>query len=472
MDIKNIKAIVLAAGKGTRMKSKHPKVLHQILGKTLLGRVLDSIGFMTDENKYIVLGHQIEKVRGYLDSAGKADVKSVIQEPQLGTGHAVFQVFNELINFDGTVVVLCGDTPLLTEDTVREFVNNHISSGSDLSILSADLVNPTNYGRIIRGMEGTVIKIVEEKDATPDQKKITEINSGVYCLQWQTIAPSFLELKTNNAQGEYYLTDIVEWATNKELIVNAHMLATENEIFGINSKADLAQATRLLSQQTINNLMANGVNIVDPENTWISPETEVEADCTILPGCYIEGTNYLGADSVIGPHTYISGDVVLGENNKVMMSRLSKVKTGDNVSIGPFAHLRDDVILGNNDRIGNFVEVKKSVIADNTNAAHLSYIGDAELGSEVNIGAGTITANYDALTKIKSKTIIKDKVKIGSNTVLVAPVTINESGFIAAGSVITKEVPQCSLAIARSKQANYEGWVEKKLKAKETVASK
>lgn len=472
MDIKNIKAIVLAAGKGTRMKSKHPKVLHKILGKALLERVLDSISFITDENQYIVLGHQVEKVRNYLNDNNRENVKSVIQEPQLGTGHAVFQVFNDLINFDGTVIVLCGDTPLLNEQTVKEFVNKHLASGSDLSILSADLQNPANYGRIIRGMEGTVMKIVEEKDANPDQKKITEINSGVYCLNWQKIAPSFLELKTNNAQGEYYLTDIVEWTANKELVVNAHKLATENEIFGINSKADLAKALKLLNKQTLTKLMANGVNIIDPENTWISPETEVEADCTILPGCYIEGTNYFGADSVIGPNTYITGDVVLGENVSVTMSKLSKVKTGDNVKIGPFAHLRDNVILGNNNRIGNFVEVKKSTIGDKTNAAHLSYIGDAELGSEVNVGAGTITANYNALTRVKSKTILKDKVKIGSNTVLVAPVTINESGFIAAGSVITKEVPQGSLAITRNKQSIIEGWVDKKLKTKETVASK
>ncbi|MGD9580263.1 MAG: bifunctional UDP-N-acetylglucosamine diphosphorylase/glucosamine-1-phosphate N-acetyltransferase GlmU, partial [Vampirovibrionia bacterium] len=253
-------------------------------------------------------------------------------------------------------------------------------------------------------------------------------------------------------------------ATNKELKVNAHILADEDEIFGINSKTDLASADKKMTSRKIKELLNSGVNIVSPENTFISPETTIEADCTIYPGCYIEGTNHISTDSEIGPNTYITGNVELGTNNTIVMSKLSNVKTGNNVKIGPFAHLRDEVIINDNVRIGNFVEVKKSTISNNTNAAHLTYIGDAEIGSEVNIGAGTITANYDALLKVKSKTVIKDKVKIGSNTVLVAPVTINESGFVAAGSVITKDVQENSLAITRAKQTNLEGWVDKKLK--------
>lgn len=466
MDNKNIKAVLLAAGKGTRMKSKYPKVLHEVLGKTLLERVLDCIDFIKGEDIFVVLGHQASTVEKHLENNNKNGINCLIQEPQLGTGHAVFQAFNHLINFDGTIIILCGDTPLLTKETIQEFIIKHVSSGSDLSILSTDVKNPANYGRIVRGMEGSVIKIVEEKDSTPEEKKITEINTGVYCLEWSKIAASFLELNTSNAQGEYYLTDIVEWATNKELKVNAHILADEDEIFGINSKSDLASAVKKMTSRKVRELLESGVNIVDPENTYISPETTIEPDCTIYPGCYIEGNNHISTDSEIGPNTYITGNVEIGANNKVIMSKLSNVKTGKNVSIGPFAHLRDNVIISNDVRIGNFVEVKKSTISNNSNAAHLSYIGDTEVGSEVNIGAGTITANYDALLKVKSKTIIKDKVKIGSNAVLVAPVTINESGFIAAGSVITKDVPENSLAITRSKQSNLEGWVGKKLKKK------
>ena len=471
MHNKNIKAVLLAAGKGTRMKSKYPKVLHKVLGKTLLERVLDCIEFLNNEDIYVVLGHQLELVENHLHSLDKDKINCVIQEPQLGTGHAVFQVFNHLINFDGTLIILCGDTPLLTDKTIKKFIELHISSASDLSILSADLLNPASYGRIVRGMEGSVIKIVEDKDATKEEKRISEINAGVYCLEWNKIAPAFLELNTSNSQGEYYLTDIVEWATNKELIVNAHKLTDEDEIFGINSKADLAEATKRMRDRKVQTLLANGVNIVDPENTWISPETQIEQDCTILPGCYIEGNNYISSNTQIGPNVYITGNVETGENNTITMSKLANVKTGHDVTIGPFANIRDKVVIGNKVRIGNFVEVKKSTIGNNTNAAHLSYIGDAELGNEVNIGAGTITANYDSLLKIKSKTVIKDKAKIGSNTVLVAPVTVNESGFVAAGTVVTKDVPESSLAIARQKQSNMQGWVDRKLRKKETITS-
>ncbi|MGD9581521.1 MAG: sugar phosphate nucleotidyltransferase, partial [Vampirovibrionia bacterium] len=293
MDNKNIKAVLLAAGKGTRMKSKYPKVLHTVLGKTLLGRVLDCIDFIKSEDIFVILGHQADTVKEHLQQNNKEEINCLLQEPQLGTGHAVFQAFNHFINFEGTVIILCGDTPLLTKNTIQEFIIKHVSSGSDLSILSTIVKNPTNYGRIVRGMEGSVIKIVEEKDSTPEEKKIDEINTGVYCLEWSKIAPSFLELNTSNAQGEYYLTDIVEWATNKELKVNAHILADEDEIFGINSKTDLASAVKKMTSRKIKVLLNSGVNIVSPENTFISPETTIEADCTIYPGCYIEGTNHI-----------------------------------------------------------------------------------------------------------------------------------------------------------------------------------
>lgn len=471
MEKNNIKAVILAAGKGTRMKSKYPKVLHKIFGKTLLDRVIDSLDGLKVDESFIIVGHQAQLVQESLEKYSDKKMSCLIQEPQLGTGHAVYQVFNNLINFEGTVVILCGDTPLLTKKTIHKFIEKHISLASDLSILSAELEDPTNYGRIVRGLEGSVMKIVEEKDTDDNQKKITEINTGVYCIEWHKIAPAFLELNTDNAQGEYYLTDIVEWANEKDLNVNAHNLAEKEEIFGINSKADLAEATRMMNQRKLDELFINGVTILDPNNTWISPETDIEADCTILPGCYINGTNYISEGSVIGPNVYIDGLVNIGHNNNITMSKLSQVSTGDNCTIGPFAHLRNEVVLADNVRIGNFVEVKNSTIQSKTNAAHLAYIGDSELGSEVNIGAGTITANYNALTREKSKTIIKDKVKIGSNAVLVAPVTIEESANVGAGSVITKDVPQGALGLTRAKQINFEGYVDKKLKSIEKNCS-
>jgi len=470
VESKIIKAVVLAAGKGTRMKSNCPKVLHKIMGKTILERTLESIRDIHTSEIFLIIGHQADLVKEKVQNFDlDTKLTCIMQNKQLGTGHAVYQVFNELINFEGTILVICGDTPLLTKNTISKFVIEHSTTASALSILSTKVKNPVNYGRIVRGMEGSVRKIVEEKDATISEKKINEINTGVYCIEWQKIAPAFLELNSNNAQGEYYLTDIVEWATTRELNVNAHMLAEESEIFGINSRADISTATMLLNIKKIEQLMASGVTIVDPSNTWISDETEIEPDCTILPGCYIEGANYIKSNTVIGPNVYISGNVHIGFECNVTMSKLSKTIIGDHCTIGPFAHLRDQVIIDNNVRIGNFVEVKKSKIKCNTNAAHLSYIGDSELGSEVNIGAGTITANYDSLLKVKNKTVLKDKVKIGSNTVLVAPVTINEGANVAAGSVITKDVPEYSLAIARGRQAIIDDWVNKKLKEKENI---
>jgi bifunctional UDP-N-acetylglucosamine pyrophosphorylase/glucosamine-1-phosphate N-acetyltransferase len=293
--------------------------------------------------------------------------------------------------------------------------------------MSAIFENPTNYGRIIRNADGTLNSIVEEKDANLEQKAVKEVNAGIYCLNWAKIKPAFSQLKSNNAQGEYYLTDIIKWANEQGLKVDAYTLKNNEEIFGINSKTHLAEATKLLNRRVIQKHLDNGVTIVDPEATWISPETEIEADTVIYPSCYITGKN----------------------------------KIGRNCKIGPLAHLRGDVVLENDVKIGNFVEVKKTTIKANTNACHLSYLGDSEIGSRVNIGAGTITANYNPLTKVKSKTVIADDVKIGSNSVLVAPVNIEDGANVAALSVITKDIPAWSLAITRAPLKVLEGWVSK-----------
>jgi len=427
-----LKSIILAAGKGTRMKSETPKVLHEIFNKTLLGYVIEGVNDtgMADEN-IVIVGHQAEKVEEYINSNYK-NAKTVLQSPQLGTGHAVSMVLPLLENYDGEVIILCGDTPLITSETIKDFVEFHRREKADLTVMSAIFDDPTNYGRIIRNPDGSLNSIVEEKDATPEQKGINEVNAGIYCLNWAKIKPAFKDLKTNNAQGEYYLTDIVKWAggvnEDKSLKTMAYTLKNNEEIFGINSKANLAEAAKLLNKRIIKKHLDNGVTIIDPDSTWISPETEIEADTVIYPSCYIEGKN----------------------------------KIGKNCKIGPFAHLRGDVILQNNVKIGNFVEVKKTTIKSNTNACHLTYLGDSEIGSGVNIGAGTITANYNPLTKVKSKTIIKDNAKIGSNSVLVAPVTIEEGANVGAVGVITKNIPAWALAITRSPLKIIEGWVKSK----------
>lgn len=413
--MKNINAIILAAGKGTRMKSETPKVLHKIFDKTLLGYVIDAINKTNlVEKSFVIVGHQAEEVEKFV-TQNYNNASTALQMPQLGTGHAVSMVCPQLEIFDGEVIILCGDTPLITEKTLKDFIEFHKSQKSDLTVMSAIFDDPTNYGRIVRDGD-KLASIVEEKDASPAQKKIREVNAGIYCLNWPKIKPAFSQLTSNNAQGEYYLTDIISWGKNKGLNINAFVLDNNEEIFGINSKAHLAEATKMLNQKTINKHLENGVTIVDPATTWISIDTEIGADTVIYPSVYITGKN----------------------------------KIGKNCKIGPFAHLRGDVELEDNVKIGNFVEVKKSKIASNTNACHLTYIGDSELGNNVNIGAGTITANYNHFTKAKNKTIIKDDASIGSNSVLVAPVEIGEGSNVGAGTVVTKDVVDKALAVARA----------------------
>ena len=423
----DIKAVILAAGKGTRMKSETtPKVLHQIMGKTLLGYVMDNVKNFVSE-QFVIVGHHADEVEKFVKD-NYLNAKTVLQSPQLGTGHAVSMVCPQLEEYDGLVLILCGDTPLVKEKTLKEFINFHKSSNSDITVMSTIFENPTNYGRIIREDDNSLKCIVEEKDATPIQKAVKEVNAGIYCLDWQKVKDAFSQLKSNNAQGEYYLTDIISWGKNQNLNVNAYILEDSDEIYGINSRQNLATATKIMNKRNLEKYMTEGVTIVDPDSTWISEDTQIGQDTIIYPATYIEGKN----------------------------------KIGKNCKIGPCAHLRGGVEVCDNVKVGNFVEVKKSKISSNTNVGHLSYIGDAELGERVNIGAGTITANYNPLTKIKSKTVIKDDVKIGSNSVLVAPVTLEEGSNVGAGGIITKNIPSWALAITRAPLKILENWVRGK----------
>lgn len=424
----DIKAVVLAAGKGTRMKSiTTPKVLHEIMGKTLLGYVLDNVKNFTSE-EFVIVGHHAQEVEDFVKN-NYENAKTVLQSPQLGTGHAVSMVCPQLENYDGLILILCGDTPLVREETLKKFVDFHTMNNSDLTVMSTLFDNPHGYGRIIRDTDNSLKCIVEEKDATSDQKAVKEVNAGIYCLNWGKIKDAFSQLKSNNAQGEYYLTDIISWGKDKGLNVNAYILDDSDEIYGINSRLNLAEAAKMMNRRNLEKYMTDGVTIVDPESTWISEDTEI------------------GQDTIVYPFTYIAG----------------KNKIGKSCKIGPCAHLRGGVEILDNVKVGNFVEVKKAKISSNTNVGHLSYIGDAELGERVNIGAGTITANYNPLTKSKSKTILEDDVKIGSNSVLVAPVTVEEGANVGAGGIITKHVPAWSLAITRSPLKFLENWVKKQL---------
>ncbi len=420
-----LKSIILAAGKGTRMKSETPKVLHKIMGKSILGYVLDNIKNFSDE-AFIIIGHQAEEVEEFVKS-NYAAYKTVLQTPQLGTGHAVSVVCPYLENYSGQVIILCGDTPLIKEKTLQNLLDYHNQTNSDITVLSAIFENPANYGRIIRGHDNSIKYIVEEKDATTEEKSVKEVNAGIYCVNWEKIKPAFSQLKTNNAQGEYYLTDIVKWGKSRNLKVSAYTLENNEEIYGINSRENLANATKIMNNRKLRELMENGVTITDPTSTWISEDTEIGQDTIIYPSTYLEGKN----------------------------------KIGKNCKIGPFTHFRGEVEVADNVKIGNFVEVKKSKIGPNTNAGHLSYIGDSELGSNINIGAGTITANFNPINNVKSKTILKDNVKIGSNSVLVAPVTVEEGANVAAGTIITKDIKAWALAITRAPIRIIENWVKK-----------
>ena len=421
---KKIKSIILAAGKGTRMKSETPKVLHKIFNKEILGYVLgaaNNTGKVTEN--YVIVGHCAQEVEDYV-TKNYNNAKCRLQSPQLGTGHAAYQAYEDLKGFDGDVLILNGDIPLLTSETLLKFIDTHRKNNAALTVMSAIFENPYNYGRIVRDENGNLKAIVEEKDTTDEQKTIKEINTGVYILDWQKVHEAFLNLDSNNAQHEYYLTDIVKWTINQGLKAQSYVMENNEESYGINSKKQLAEAAKILKNRVMDKLFEQGVTIVDPDTTYISPETEIEADVIIYPCTYIEGKN----------------------------------KIAKGCKIGPFARLRGDVELGEGVKIGNFVEIKKSKIKAHTNVCHLSYVGDSILGSNVNIGAGTITANYNHITKEKFQTVIDDNASTGSNSVIVAPAHIGENASIGAGSVISKDVEANALGLTRAPLRIIKDW--------------
>lgn len=461
----SFRAIVLAAGKGTRLKSKMPKVLHPLMKKPLLKRVLETLDCLSVEQACTIVGHQAETVLSLLETWQFSFAHTtVVQEPQLGTGHAVLQVKAQLPEwngFDGMVLILSGDVPLIQASSLKKLLATHQDDKNALTVLSSTLANPFGYGRILLDGNQCVKAIVEQKDATPEEQAVKQVNTGIYCLNWKRVAPFMDQLSSNNAQGEFYLTDLIALSVKAGERVGMCLLDDPDEMLGVNARQDLAKCHRVLNQRTMDQLMSNGVTIVSPESTVISPEVSIAADTTILPGCILEDDITIGSNCLIGPYTTMSGTVRVGDNVKIMQSSVRDSDIGSFVNIGPYAQLRDDVKLADYVNIGNFVEIKQSEIDHHTNAAHLSYIGNATLGRDVNIGAGTITANYDPVRDIKSDTRIENNAKVGSNSVLIAPITVEENASVAAGSVVTQTVPANSLAVARGRQTNIENWVTK-----------
>jgi bifunctional UDP-N-acetylglucosamine pyrophosphorylase/glucosamine-1-phosphate N-acetyltransferase len=455
----NLSVIVLAAGLGTRMRSEVPKVLHPLCGKPVLHYVLEALSPLKPEEIIVVVNKSHKELKDYLGER----VKIAIQDKALGTGHALKAGLKELKD-SGTVLVINGDTPLIKAETLKTFIKLHSKDRNSLSLLSFFPSDPSAYGRIIRNGNGKVIAIKEKTDLTPEELNIREVNSGIYLMEPHVLSLVNL-IKKNPLKGEYYLTDIVSITIKKGLKVDAYCLGDETEFMGINTRKELSTASAIMRKRINENLMLQGVTMIDPENTYIESDVKVGMDTTIYPGVFIEGKTTIGKNCIIHSNVRIVnsviGDGVTIKDSSVIEDSVIK----DNVTIGPFAHLRPGSVISENVKIGNFVEIKKSIIGEGTKAMHLSYIGDAEVGRNVNIGAGTITCNYDGFKK--HKTIIEDNVFIGSDTQLVAPVKVSKGAYIGAGSTITKDVPPECLAITRTPQRHIPDWVKKRKKGKD-----
>jgi bifunctional UDP-N-acetylglucosamine pyrophosphorylase/glucosamine-1-phosphate N-acetyltransferase len=450
----NFKAIILAAGKGTRMKSKYPKVIHKVCGKEMVNHIIDVSKKSGVSDTVVILGHESEKVKDVLPK----DTMIAMQTEQLGTGHAVMMA-KDYIKDEDTILVLCGDTPLIKEETLKKLFDYHLENKYHATVLTTIVDNPTGYGRIIRDENKDLLKIVEQKDATEEEKLAKEINSGIYCFNGKSLRESLNKLDNNNAQGEYYLTDTIKIIRDSGCKVGAFEGSTIEELMGVNSRVELSIAEEIMRKR-INELhMVNGVTIIDTKSTYIESDVKIGNDTIIYPGAMIGTNSIIGSNCIIGMNTSITNSII-GNGTEVISSVVIDSKVGENTNIGPFAYLRPNSNIGNNVKIGDFVEVKNSTIEDDSKASHLSYIGDAHVGKNVNIGCGVVFANYDGKNKFKS--IVKDDAFIGSNSNLVAPVTIEEKGYVATGSTITDTVPAGALAVARARQVNKEGWRAKK----------
>lgn len=450
--MKELAAVILAAGKGTRMKSALPKVLHKVGGKAMVEQVLNTVKAIPTKRNVVIYGFGGEAVRAYLGE----QAEYVLQAEQNGTGHAVQQAEALLGSYEGTLLVLCGDTPLIRRETLQSLLEMHEGTAASATVLTAAMPDPTGYGRIIRNEAGQVLRIVEQKDGKPEELAVKEVNTGIYAFDSKQLWPALKNLSSDNAQGELYLTDVIGILVAEAKVVSAYMTTDFEETLGVNSRVQLAEAEGILRHRKNVELMDAGVTIIDPTSTYVDTSVVVGKDTILYPGTILQGSTVVGENCEIGPHTRLY-NVKVGDSVLIHMSYAHDCEVQARADVGPYVHLRPDTVIGEQVHIGNFVEVKNSIVGKGTKFPHLSYIGDSDIGSKVNIGCGTITVNYNG--KTKNRTIVKDGAFVGCNSNLVAPVTIGEQSYVGAGSTITKDVPNRSLAVGRSKQIIKENWV-------------
>ncbi|MGD9568889.1 MAG: bifunctional UDP-N-acetylglucosamine diphosphorylase/glucosamine-1-phosphate N-acetyltransferase GlmU [Sedimentibacter sp.] len=447
-------SIILAAGEGTRMKSDIPKTLHKVCGKEMIKYVIEAAKNSGIEKNIVVLGHGKEKVGHNIKDMEVITVEQPIGEgAPYGTGFAVMAA-QSYINDDDTALILVGDGPLIRKETLNAFMKYHEDKNYAASVMTSFLDNPKGYGRIVRNEDSSIMNIVEEKDASAEIKRIKEINTGIYCFNGKLLKYALGKIDTNNSQGEYYLTDTIKVLNNEGYKIGGWVLDDSNDIKAVNDRVQLAEVTKIMQERINKSLMLSGVTIIDPEHTYIEDTVKIGNDTVILPGTLLEGNTVIGSRCTIGPNTLINNSTVRN-NVTIESSKVIEASIDEETTVGPFAYLRPDTVLGKNVKIGDFVEVKKSTIGDNSKSSHLAYIGDAEIGKDVNIGCGVVFVNYDG--KKKHKTFVGDGAFIGSNSNLVAPVNVMSGGYVACGSTITDDVEQGDLAIARARQVNKKG---------------
>lgn len=447
-------ALILAAGEGKRMKSGVSKVLHKVCGKEMVNHVIDTMRKVGLEEVNVIVGKGKEQVMEGTRSRG---VSYSVQEEQLGTGHAVLCAKSFLMGKEGIVAIFTGDAPLVQAKTVSGMLEQHVQGGYSATLLTSVIADPSGYGRVIRAGED-VLKIVEDKDATSEERLVGEINAGMYLFNIADLMEALEALGNDNAQGEYYLTDVVEILRRRNLKVGARITEFD-ETRGVNSRVQLAEAEAILRRRINAAHMENGVTLLNPDSTYIGADVEIGSDTILYPGTVLEGRTVVGEGCMLYPNTRIA-DSTIGSFVTIESSVILESRVGDHTKVGPFAYVRPESSIGAHVKIGDFVEIKKSVIGDGTKVSHLTYIGDAEVGKNVNFGCGTVVVNYDG--KRKHKTIVEDNAFIGCNTNLISPVTVKEGAYTAAGSTITEDVPEQSLGIARAKQVNKNGWVRKR----------